>query len=95
MNPGKVASRIIEKILANQKNRPGLKEVKRKWTKLAKDEIAANPRRITGQRQKDDVPCEWCDTVKPTTIEEVWSEANPEGRLVRICKDCGGSCAGG
>ena len=51
--------------------------------------------RVTGKNKKLDLPCDWCSQTKETTIEEVWCEADPRGRLVRICKDCGNGCAEG
>lgn len=40
-------------------------------------------------------PCEWCEQVKSTSLNEVWSEADPAGYIVRICDDCRSSCAAG
>jgi hypothetical protein len=51
--------------------------------------------RISGARPSTTAPCDWCHEVRPTTISEVWSEASPEGRLVRLCEECGAMCGGG
>lgn len=39
--------------------------------------------------------CQWCLQFLPTTVNEVWSEADPAGHLVRLCQGCAESCAGG
>lgn len=52
-------------------------------------------RRVTGANPQRYERCEWCHDVKFTTVEEVWCRADPAGRLVRLCRDCASSCAGG
>jgi hypothetical protein len=42
-----------------------------------------------------DEDCEWCNQVKPTTMGEVWSNADVIGHLVRGCEECTSRCAGG
>lgn len=49
--------------------------------------------RVSGVDPRGDVPCEWCKNQCLTTINEIWSEAKPEGRLVRLCKNCLDGCA--
>lgn len=51
--------------------------------------------RITNSEPSHILACEWCEKITFTTIEEVWSKADPSGHLVRMCKNCSEGCAGG
>ena len=51
--------------------------------------------RFSGCDPQTVLPCENCKEVKPTTIGEVWCEADPTGRLVRVCAECEGGFAAG
>lgn len=51
--------------------------------------------RFSGADPQTTLKCEACEEVVPTTISEVWSEAHPEGRLERLCKQCVEACAAG
>lgn len=51
--------------------------------------------RVSGADPSTSLPCEWCEEVKPTTLEEVWSEVYPAGKIRRLCQECSESCAGG
>jgi len=50
--------------------------------------------RVSGLDPRDDILCEWCGEAAPTTINSVWSRANPEGRRVRMCRNCADGCEG-
>ena len=39
--------------------------------------------------------CDWCKQSKQTLQTRIWSKADPIGHLVRVCKSCAESCAGG
>jgi hypothetical protein len=45
-------------------------------------------KRITGAEPSNMLQCENCKEIKSTTLEEIWSNAYPEGYLRRICHDC-------
>lgn len=45
--------------------------------------------RVSGVDPTNLMPCDMCRKIKPTTIEEVWSNAYPVGRLRRMCRECG------
>jgi transcription elongation factor Elf1 len=49
----------------------------------------------TGEHLESVFPCEFCNEVKLTTIVAVWSQANPEKRLYRVCENCREGFAGG
>ena len=49
--------------------------------------------RVSLRNRSFDLPCAWCENVVCTHEEEVWSKANPEGRIVRLCVDCVSKCA--
>lgn len=65
------------------------------FTKRMRRLLRLDPHRITGAEPRADLTCDWCEQIKHTTIEEIWTEANPTGRLVRLCQDCGETCDGG
>jgi uncharacterized protein (TIGR02996 family) len=62
--------------------------------KLRKMGVDRRPR-FSDVEPREDVPCAWCEKVKPTTLNEIWCEADPAGRLTRLCAECGSCCAGG
>jgi hypothetical protein len=49
--------------------------------------------RVSGADPQTQLPCEWCHKILPTTTEEIWSNAFPAGRLVRLCASCASKCA--
>jgi|HubBroStandDraft_2_1064218.scaffolds.fasta_scaffold81007_2 RecB family exonuclease len=44
--------------------------------------------RFTGADPQDTLPCQDCGKILYTTVEEVWSGADPHGHLKRICASC-------
>lgn len=57
-------------------------------------EPAPKKERVHGADPSDALACDWCKEIKYTTVNEVWCEADPTGRLVRMCQNCSESCAG-
>lgn len=51
--------------------------------------------RVSRACPRTDLECEVCGEIKFTTINETWTNANPQGRLRRICDECGEGFAGG
>ncbi len=56
---------------------------------------AGRAQRVSGRDPREDVRCGWCAALTRTTVHEIPSDANAEGRLVRLCEGCAGGCAGG
>lgn len=52
------------------------------------------PLRVRDADPRDDLPCEWCGSTGPTTVNEVWCDADPAGELTRLCDGCRSMCAG-
>lgn len=50
--------------------------------------------RVSGANPATDLPCEWCQEVKPTAVHELWSKSDPKGYFRRLCGACVERCAG-
>lgn len=51
--------------------------------------------RVSGDDPSTVLPCDWCGDVGPTTIDEIWSGAFPDGSMKRLCENCKLKCARG